>query len=233
MPLSQKAVARLTGVAYLAMIPGGVAYMSIRPRLVGADADATFANLMALDRVARLSVAGTMSVVVAQALAALGFYALYRARHEVVAFGIAAFGLLNAAALLVAATAASTAIALASSVAAAGAQTAAAAHALVLLEGAAWDVGGLFFGLWLIPMGVGAARSGYFHAGRVLGPVLALGGVAYVLGAFLALVPGFAAAGVPDTLAAVASVGELWTMGALLGVGVRSTPTTAPSNRQP
>ncbi|MCB9506645.1 MAG: DUF4386 domain-containing protein [Myxococcales bacterium] len=224
-----RTVGRLTGLAYLAMIPGGIAYLTLRPQLVGPEPASTLAYLMELDQVARLSVAGTMSVVVAQALTALGFFALYRARHPVVGFGVAAFGLLNAAALVVAAAAAAAALGLATVAAPADPAAAAAVHSLALLEGAAWDVGGLFFGLWLIPMGVGAARSGYFHAGRALGGLLVVGGVAYVAGAFLALIPQVAAAGVPDMLGALATIGELWTIGALLVVGVRGDTGDAAS----
>lgn len=94
-------------------------------------------------------------------------------------------------------------------------------QALTLFEEKAWSLGGIFFGLWLIPMGWAAWHTGYFHAGKVLGGILMAGGVAYVLGAFASLVPGAAEAGVADLAAMPTTIGEFWTIFALLAVGVR------------
>ena len=222
-----RTVARLTGLAYLGMLPGGIgAFMLIRPRLLGDTAAGTLANLGQHAGLARLGVAGMMTVIVAQALASLGFYALFRPTKPAVAFGIAGFGLINAAAILTGAAASWTAIGLASGAQAGDVAIAGLVHGLYLFEGNAWKLGGLFFGLWLIPMGVGAATSGFFHAGRVLGGLLVFGGVAYVVGAFLAVFPALAAKGIPDALGFFATLGEVWTMLALIFVGVR--PGAAP-----
>jgi hypothetical protein len=226
MELAPRTIARLTGFAYLGMLPGGIgAFMLIRPRLLGGTATATLANLVERADLARLGVAGMMTVIVAQALAALGFFALFRATQPAVAFGIAGFGLINSAAILSGAAASWTAIGLAGSGQAGDVATANLVHALYLFEGNAWKLGGLFFGLWLIPMGVGAATSGFFHSGRVLGGFLVVGGVAYVVGSFLAVFPAFAASGFPDAMGFLATIGEVWTMFALIFVGVRSKAT--------
>lgn len=219
--MTPKTTARLTGLAYLGMVPASiVAFMNIQPKLLDlASASGTLAALQAQGDLARLGLASMLVVVVSQALSAWGFYALFRERHPVAAFGVASFGLVNAAAILAGATATAAAIALAATPAEPGA--AAVVQALYLFQRATMSTGGLFFGLWLIPMGWAAWRSGAFHAGQVLGWILMGGGVLYVLGAFLALVPEAAAAGVPDMLAMPATVGELWMIGALCAVGVR------------
>ncbi|MEU8231198.1 DUF4386 domain-containing protein [Actinoplanes sp. NPDC048967] len=88
---------------------------------------------------------------------------------------------------------------------------------MYLVSGHLWTVGGLFFGLWLIPMGWCVLRSGSMP--RALGWILLGGGLGYVLSAFVAyLVP--AAGGVADVLALPASVGEFWMIGYLLVRGV-------------
>ncbi|MCA9610558.1 MAG: DUF4386 domain-containing protein [Myxococcales bacterium] len=217
--MRRETLARLTGVAYLGMLPGGIGgFLVLRPQLVGETADATLANAVAHQDLARLAVAGMMSVILAQALAALGFYALYRRVRPVEALGIAGFGLVNAAAILAGAAASWTALELAGS---GDPGTASLVHALYAFEGHAWGVGNLFFGLWLVPMGWAAVKTGYFHAGRVLGAILVIGGVGYVAAAFLALWPAAVDAKIPDLLALPATVGELWTMVALIAVGVR------------
>lgn len=207
------------------MLPGGiVGFMILRPRLLASTAQGTLTNLTTHANLARTEVAAMMTVIVAQALAALGFYALYRGTRPTVAFGIAAFGLLNSAAILAGAAASWTAIELAG----AGTGGADLIHAFYLFEANAWKLGGLFFGLWLIPMGIGAATTHFFHAGRVLGGFLIVGGIAYVLGSFLALSPSLAASGIPDGVASLAMPGELWTMFALLVVGVRTRQPGSP-----
>jgi hypothetical protein len=87
------------------------------------------------------------------------------------------------------------------------------------LNTAAIGLGGLFFGLWLIPMGWLADRSGYLP--RPLGWILIGGGVGYILSVLVAsLLPD--ASGVVYALTVPATVGELWMVGYLLVKGVRN-----------
>lgn len=221
-PRRDARIARLTGAAYSAMLPGGiVGFIVARGTLVHpTEPAATLANVLAHPDLARASIAGTTVVIVAQALAALGFFALFRRGSPVAAWAIAAFGLMNSAAVVAGTAAALTAMRIAllpgeivgrESI----------VHALYVFEGSAWAIGSVFFGLWLIPMGVAARRSGFFHAGAVLGAILVVGGLGYVATPFLALVPEAVALGIPDLATLPATVGEVWMMGALLVVGVR------------
>ncbi|MEJ2289049.1 MAG: DUF4386 domain-containing protein [Deinococcales bacterium] len=216
-------IARLTGAAYLGMLPGGiVGFLVIRPRLIDANSAAgTLANIIQHEALARIGLVAALVVILAQALAALGFYALFRERQPVAAFGIAGFGLVNSAAILTGTAASWTALQLAEEASAMNAAPADIVHTLYQFEGAAWQIGGVFFGLWLIPMGWSVLRSGYFHLGNVLGWILIVGGAGYVVSSFVAVLPAAVDSGLVTILTVPATIGELWTMSALLIVGVR------------
>ena len=90
-----------------------------------------------------------------------------------------------------------------------------------MVSGQLWSVAGLFFGLWLIPMGWLARRSGWMPA--ALGWVLMIGGVGYVVSTFLTYaVP--STNGFANVLTIPATIGELWMVGYLLVIGIRRTP---------
>jgi Domain of unknown function (DUF4386) len=222
--VTDSTLARLTGAAYAAMIPGGIfGFLYARGVLVHpTDPAGTLASVLAHADLARLSIAATTTVILAQAVAAIGFFALFRRTSPVAASGIMAFGLVNAAAIVAATAAAFTGLHVAElpgDIAARGDIV----HALYVFEGKAWDIGGLFFGLWLVPMGFAVRRSGFFHAGGVLGAILVVGGFGYIASPFLALVPAAVERGFNGMVTIPATIGEFWTMGALLLVGVRRT----------
>lgn len=208
---------RTTGLLYLAVaVTGVLSFLVIRSQiLVAGDAAATLDNLVANAQLARWGVALELGIVLFQAVLALSFFALFRSVRPVAAVAIAAFGLINAVAILIATMFWGVAIAIAvdtSAAAAPGADAAATALLLFDLHDAAWDAGNLFFGLWLIPMGLAVLASGWV---RVLGWALIGGGVAYVVSAFLlVLAPELSLVG--ELLAALATVGELWIIGYLL-----------------
>jgi Domain of unknown function (DUF4386) len=217
--------ARLTGLAYLGLaVCGMVGFLVVRARLhVSDDAAATAANLTASEGLARLGIAADLGTVLTQTFAAIGFLRLFRPVNDLAAGAVAAFGLVNAVVILVAT--AFSAVALETALT--GAPTAAAdAQLLYDLKLALWSVCGLFFGLWLIPMGWLVLRSGWMP--ELLGRVLVLGGVGYVLATFarwlLPDVPVLA-----DTLPLAASVGEFWIVGYLLVRGVRTAGPQAPA----
>lgn len=222
----RRRIARLTGLAYLGMLPTGIAgFVVIRARLVDPEsATATVTHLLADGGLARIALLCFMGIIVSQALAAVGFYALFRERHPTAAFAIAGFGLVNAAAILAGAAASWTGLELAETV---GMDAATTVQALYGFETNAWRLGNLFFGLWLIPMGWAAWRTQWFHASAVLGWILMIGGGCYVVGGLLAAVPAAVALGLPDMAAMPATVGELWMIFALLIVGVREPKAPA------
>jgi Domain of unknown function (DUF4386) len=209
--------ARVTGLLYLGLaVAGGLGFLFVRSKLfVDGDPGATLANLVGHESLARTGVALELLIVLTQALAAVWFYRLFRTADQLAAGSIAAFGLVNAVVILCSAALLGTAVDLA--VEPVG-DTASGVQMLYLVSGALWNVGGIFFGLWLIPVGWCVLRSGWMP--RALGWILVVGGVGYVLGAFgRYLVPGVPA--LADALAFPATVGELWMIGYLLVRGVR------------
>jgi Domain of unknown function (DUF4386) len=77
----------------------------------------------------------------------------------------------------------------------------------------------IFFGLWLVPLGYLAYRSGLFP--KVLGVVLIVGSVCYLVDMLAAfLVPDFGAQ-IHALLAIPPTIAEIWTLGYLLLKGVK------------
>jgi hypothetical protein len=204
--------ARMTGLLYLGLaVTGALGFLHIRPQLCAADdPGATLANLVEHESLARAGVAVELLIVVTQALAAAWFYRLFRTADPIAASGIAAFGLINAVAILVSAALLATAGELALDPVGDAAAT---VQLLYLISGNLWGVGALFFGLWLIPMGWCVLRSGWMP--RALGWILVGGGIGYLLSAFLRYLAPDAPV-VADALAFPATVGELWMVGYLL-----------------
>lgn len=213
--------ARITGLLYLGLaVVGALGFLVIRNQLfVPDDATATLANLMEREALARVGVALELGIVVTQALVALWFYRLFRSVDVFAAGALAGFGMVNAVAILGSAAFLATAleVALDPSIAPAG-DASASAQLMYVLSGNLWVVGMLFFGLWLIPMGRLVLRSGWMP--RPMGWILVVGGVAYLLSAFLTyLVPDGQM--ITDMLTLSTAVGEFWMIGYLLIVGVR------------
>lgn len=220
--------ARITGFLYLGLgVTGMLGFMTIRPMLYNAtDAATTLANLAADPYLAQIGVALELGVVLTQALVAFGFYRLFRTVDNFAAGAIAGFGMMNAAAILVS----SMFLAAAQQIAVdpgmgLGEASAGTAQLMYELSSAAWSGGGLFFGLWLIPMGYVVLVSNWMP--RVLGYILVAGGIGYVLSAFAPLLPESISGTAEMALALLATVGELWMIGYLLSFGVRSTALTS------
>lgn len=213
--------ARVSGVLYLILaVAGAVGFLLIRPAIVVSDdASATLANLTSHETLARAGVGLELVTVLSQAVLAVWFFKLFRSVNVTAAMSLAAFGLVNAVAILGSAAFSSTALAVAFDPSLSTATgTGETVQLMYQLGGALWGVGGLFFGLWLIPMGWLVIQSRWMP--RLLGWILIAGGVAYVIGVFVTYVvptPGFVA----DSLSLVATVGEFWMMGYLLIFGVR------------
>ena len=213
--------ARTTGLLYLGLaLTGVLGYMVVRNQLfVPGDAAATLANLTGNATLARLGIVTEMAIVITQALAALWFYRLFAGVDAFAAGAIAAFGMVNAAVILVSASMLATALDVSRTpglTVSGGAPVT--AQLLYVVSGHLWIVGGVFFGLWLIPMGWLARRSGWMPG--LLGWILMIGGVGYVANALLRyLVP--EAGGALELLTLPATVGELWMVGWLCLCGVR------------
>jgi len=214
--------ARVTGLLYLGLaLTGLLGFLTIRPRLFDPDdAASTLANLVEHEWLARAGIALELGVVLTQALVALWFYRLFRGVDALQAGAIAAFGLVNAVAVLGSAALLASALQVALDPAGGAPAGGAAGDAqlLYVVSDNLWGAAALFFGLWLIPMGLCVLRSGWMPG--ALGRILVAGGVGYVLSAFVRYLAPDAGV-VADLLVVPASLGELWMVGYLLVRGVR------------
>ncbi len=230
---SQKGTARATGAWYLGLaVTGMVGFLLIRPRVwVDGDPAATLAHLSDKQGLARFSVALEMGIVVTQALTAIWFYKLYRPVHHVAGVAVAAFGLVNAVAIMASAVFMASAIGVAADPSLAPSGDATGTVGLLhQLSTVSWGIGALFFGLWLIPMGWAAITSRRFPA--ALGQILVVGGLGYVLSSVAEYGLVDAPSLLVDALAFPATIGELWMIGYLLLRGIRTETSAArPSSR--
>jgi hypothetical protein len=218
--------ARTTGLLYLGVaLTGMLGFLLVRGRLfVEDDPTATLANLMANEGLARLGVILELGLVLTQVLCALWFFRLFRSVDPFAAGAIAVFGTVNAVAILVSSAMLATALDVAGGALESPASAASTAQLLYVVSGQLWSVAGLFFGLWLIPMGWLARRSGWMPA--ALGWVLMIGGAGYILSTFLTYaVP--STDGFANVLTIPATIGELWMVGYLLLIGIRRTSAAA------
>jgi hypothetical protein len=212
--------ARTTGLLYLGLAVTGLGFQLARGQLyVADDPGGTLSNLAEHTSMARLGIVLELGIVLTQALTAVWFYRLFRSVDSFAAGLIAVFGMVNAVAILGSAAVLATALDVADDKAlAVSGGAAATTQLLYVISGHLWGVGGLFFGLWLIPMGWLAVRS--LWQPRSLGQLLMVGGVGYILSTFVSYV--FANADlVAGLLTVPATSGELWMVGYLILFGVR------------
>lgn len=218
--------ARLAGLSYLGLaVSGALGYLVIRGQLFDPDnALVTAANLVEHQTLARVGVVADLAIVSFQCLAALYFFKLFRRVDSLSAGALAAFGFMGAASIMAATIFSATAIR--------GAEndsTGLSPQALYELSESAWDVGGIFFGLWLIPMGFLVLRT--INMPRPLGWILVTGGFGYLLSTavtFLASDTGV----IPDALVAPATIGEVWMIAYLLFMSVAPV-AAAPEQTSP
>ena len=230
--LARRRTARATGGWYLALATFGlVGFLLIRSRIfVDGDPAATLTNLIERSGLARTGLVFELAIVVTQALAAVWFYKLFRPANSTAAWALAVFGMANAVVILMSACFLATALTVSGDFGLApGGDAAATVRLMYELSSNSWGVGSIFFGLWLIPMGYIASTSGLMP--KWLGRILILGGVGYVLSAFVKYgvpdAPGWLGEGLPIP----ATVGEFWMIGYLLIKGVRAPQSIPVSTR--
>jgi len=211
--------ARVTGVWYLVMaISGILGFMIFHPRIFIADNPGkTLMNLTDQESLPRIRLLLELAIVASQALAAAWFYKLFRDIDKWAAWAVGVWGMMNAAAVMVSATAMGAALDVAGSVTPAFQEKELLIQLLDSIITGAWGVGSLFFGLWLIPMGRIVIRSQRMPVW--LGRTLVIGGISYLLSTFIH----YAGLENPylEALAIPATIGEFWMIGYLLVYGIR------------
>lgn len=210
--------ARITGICYLALaITGMVGFLFLHSRIYETqDPSKTLLNLTEFETLARIRLVFEILIVASQALAAVWFYKLFKDIRHDAAWALAAWGMMNAAAIMISAMAMGGAIEVANSTQALHDKT----FMIQLFQQFikhAWGVGSLFFGLWLIPMGYIVVSSQRMPPW--LGRVLIIGGVGYIASTFISYL------GVNESwvgmLTIPATIGEFWMIGYLLIFGIR------------
>ena len=210
--------ARITGVWYLMLaITGMVGFLVLDSRIyVAGDPAKTLSNITEFETLARLRLVFELLIVASQALAAVWFYKLFKDIRHTAAWALAAWGMMNAAVIIISAMAMGGAIEITNS-----AQGVNEKVIMIQLFQQfiinAWGVGGLFFGLWLIPMGYIVVSSQRMPVW--LGRVLILGGMGYIVSTFISYM-GVSGSWV-NMLTAPATIGEFWMIGYLLIFGIR------------
>ena len=211
--------ARLAGLWYLLLaISGVLGFMIFHPQIfVNEDPQKTVNNLINLGTISRLRLLFELVIIVSQALAAVWFYKLFYDINKWAAATLGIWGTVNAVVIMVSAISMGAAIAMANSSFPTLQEKAIEIQLLMQLITNAWSIGGLFFGLWLIPMGYIVISSQRMPIW--LGRILIIGGIGYLLQTFINSM------GVKhsfiDFLAMPATVGEFWMIGYLLIYGIR------------
>jgi hypothetical protein len=206
--------ARVTGLFYLGLVITGVfAFLFAKEQLlVQGNAVETAANLVDNETMARFGVSAAILIAGFQALTAVWFFKLFRKKDSFAAGLITVFGMVNSIIIL----AASAFWLMALNTALAGGMDSS-VQTLFETHDALWQVGALFFGLWLLPMAYMAKK---YNMPRAMVWFLVAGGLGYVLSTFTSVV-------LPeqDTLTEIlplpATIGEFWMVGYLLFKGVK------------
>ncbi len=225
-----KRTARLAGVLYLFVgVFGLFAQDYARGTIyVPGDAAASAHNIVAHSTLVRLGVVADLAMATSFIFLGMAFYQLFKHVHKEVAGALLVFVAIGTGMTLVGLLYDFAALLLATDPSYASALGAGGSDALTLLFTDMHRYGtataGMLFGLWLLPLGYLAYRSGMFP--RVLGVVLMVACFGYLIDTFTVfLVPGLGAT-FSTIVTAPAGVAELWMVGYLLIVGVR-TPKTA------
>lgn len=201
----------------LLAVSGILGFMVFHPQVYSSDPVETLDNLTDPDSLARPRLLFELLLVLSQALAALWFYRLFRSISDWKAWAVGIWGTINAVVIMISAISMAAAIQIANS----SAQSYDDKMVLIALLGElikhSWNIGGLFFGLWLIPMGQMVVTSKRWPLW--LGRVLVLGGVGYIVSTLL-YYAGFKHS-LLDVLTLPATLGEFWMIGYLLIFGIR------------
>lgn len=211
--------ARLTGIWYLLLaISGVLGFLIFHPQIFVNDApQKTLTNLINLESTSRIRLLLEIVIIASQALAAVWFYKLFIEIRAWAAFAIGSWGLLNSAAIMISAISMGAAIEVANFATPTFQEKIIVIQLLSNIISNAWIVGGLFFGLWLIPMGYIIVTSKRMP--QWLGRILMIGGMGYILSTIFNCF-GFSHSNL-DILTIPATIGEFWMIGYLLIYGIR------------
>jgi hypothetical protein len=223
---SLRRIARIAGVLYLLVALFGLFghFIARGTVVVPGDATATAANIVAHPTLFRLGVVADLLMATAFILLGLVLFRLFRHVNREVAAALVAFVAIGTGMILLNLVGQYAALQVATDEAYAIALGRPGSDALTLLlvsmQSYGFSIAGVLFGLWLLPLGYLAYRSGLFP--RPLGVVLMVACFSYLIDTVATfLVPGLPAS-FSTVVTLPAAVAEFWMVGYLLAVGVRS-----------
>ena len=225
MTTSPKRLARIAGVLYLGVaITGGFAEGFVEPRMyVAGNAAATAGNVVANSGLVRMAVVAELLDYIFLVFLAMTLYILLKHVHKSVARAMLVFVALAAAIVSLNAVFLFEGLQVATDSSYEAVFGTAGSNALVLLlldlQHYGLLIGQVYFGLWLVPLGYLAYRSGMFP--KALGVVLVVAGVCYLVDLFVA----FLAPDIGDIRAFLlipVIIAEVWMLGYLLVIGVKT-----------
>jgi hypothetical protein len=231
--LSPSRQARIAGVLYLLLaVSSGLPWQYLNGVIVKrGDASATADNVAAHSSVLRLALVSDLASMACYVLTAMALYTLLKQVNRGIAAAMVAFAATGAAIMGAVCLAQVAALSIATDGSYATAFGPDGSDALLLMwlnlrvSGAL--IAGVFFGLWLLPMGYLAYRSGYFP--RSLGVLLMVGCFSYLVDTVETfLFPGLGHTLSPFVLLP-AVVAEVWMVGYLLFKGVRVAAPSRPT----
>jgi hypothetical protein len=228
---SPKVLARIAGILYLLVgVFGGFAQGVIYPKVyVAGDAASTAAALIANSGFVRMAVVADFLDNTVWVFLALVLYRMLKQVNKSMASAMVVLVAIGAGITMLNAVFEFEGLRVATGVVNLGALSTGGSNSVALLLVDAQHYGLLtaqiFFGLWLVPLGYLAYRSGWFP--KTLGVGLIVGAACYlvdVLAAFLLPDLGKAIHGYVTIPAAVA---EIWMVGYLLVIGVKTNSQTS------
>jgi hypothetical protein len=223
---SRKRLARIAGVLYLLVgILGGFAEGYMEPKMyVAGDAAATAANVVANSGLVRMGVVADLLDGTFFLFLAISLYILLKTVNKSVAQTMLVLVALAACITCLIAVFEFEGLRVATDSTYAAALGIAGSNALVLLlldmQHYGLLIAQIFFGLWLVPLGYLAYRSGLFP--KILSVALVVGCVCYLIDLFAAfLFPDFGKA-IHGWVTIPSAIAEIWMVGYLLVIGVRT-----------
>jgi hypothetical protein len=230
--VAARPLARFAGLLYLILaVVGTWAQLFARAKVhVPGDAAATAANIVEHETLFRLGLGADILMATVFVLLGLALHRLTRHIHEAAATAMLVFVSVGAGSILLNLTLHAGALIAATEPAYRGSAGGSGTLALLLLDLHAhgYVLSGVFFGLWLLPMGVLAWRSPMFP--RWMGALLVVGSVAWVADPLLA----YTLPDGPDVIRQVVSaptwIAEFGFMLYLLIRGVRTPPVNDGDN---
>jgi len=230
---SPKRLARIAGLLYLVVgVFGGFAVGYVSPMLyVPGDAAATVGKVLANADLVRIGVLADLLQATVFVFLAMTLYLLLSRVHRNAATAMVVIVAIATTVMCLDKVFQFAALRVATDPSYAAAFGIAGSNALVLLlldiHNYGYLIAQIFFGLWLMPLGFLAYKSGFFP--RALGVVLIVAGTAYVVDMLAAFVSPELGKAVHGYLAIPPIIAEVWMLGYLLLFGVR---TAAPDKRK-